>query len=239
MAADDKGADPEIGGQLRRLEVVGIDSEKNKAQKYLWSHICKIVVSWCVGPVLDAPRQWRGWNMCHICFARRRPYAGKFFEIHHRKKVGRLLMLFKLVTRRKKNYGDALWWDKIIGRCSLCLFRVAFKASCEGLAGVRYWSLSIQPKVGLVQNQLLLPLRSLVSEVALFLIFFVFLKVSLRYSHLLILILYNYYWRIKWKKFFKIDVSLFLYVKPWCSVLWVQHSTSIREQDQSPNPNKW
>lgn len=31
----------------------------------------------------------------------------------------------------------------------------------------------------------------------------------------------------------------FLYVKPWCSVLWVQHSTSIREQDQSPNPNKW
>ena len=35
MSADDKGADPEIGGQLRRLEVVGIDSEKNKARKYL------------------------------------------------------------------------------------------------------------------------------------------------------------------------------------------------------------
>ena len=34
--------------------------------------------------------------MCHICFARRRPYAGKFFEIHHREKVGRLLILFKL-----------------------------------------------------------------------------------------------------------------------------------------------
>lgn len=196
MAADDKGADPEIGGQLRRLEVVGIDSEKNKAQKYLWSHICKIVVSWCVGPVLDAPRQWRGWNMCHICFARRRPYAGKFFEIHHRKKVGRLLMLFKLVTRRKKNYGDVLWWDKIIGRCSLCLFRVAFKASCEGLAGVRYWSLSIQPKVGLVQNQLLLPLRSLVSEVAFVFNFFRFLKsfttvLSSAYTYTLQLLLKN------------------------------------------------
>lgn len=35
MAADDKGADPEIGGQLRRLEVVGIDSKENKAWKYL------------------------------------------------------------------------------------------------------------------------------------------------------------------------------------------------------------
>lgn len=120
MAADDKGADPEIGGQLRRLEVVGIDSKENKAWKYLWSHICKIVVSWCVGPVLDAPRQWRGWNMCHICFARRRPYAGEFFEIHHREKVGRLLILFKLQM------------------------------------------ILVQKKV---QNQLLLPLRSLVSEV--------------------------------------------------------------------------
>ena len=35
MATDDKGADPEIGGQLRRLEVVGIDSKENKAWKYL------------------------------------------------------------------------------------------------------------------------------------------------------------------------------------------------------------
>lgn len=35
MAADVKGADPEIGGQLRRLEVVGIDYKENKAWKYL------------------------------------------------------------------------------------------------------------------------------------------------------------------------------------------------------------
>lgn len=59
--------------------------------------------------------------MCHICFARRRPYAGKFFEIHHREKVGRLLILFKLQI------------------------------------------ILVQKKV---QNQLLLLLRSLVSEVA-------------------------------------------------------------------------
>ena len=58
--------------------------------------------------------------MCHICFARRRPYAGEFFEIHHREKVGRLLILFKLQM------------------------------------------ILVQKKV---QNQLLLPLRSLVSEV--------------------------------------------------------------------------
>ena len=171
MAADDKGADPEIGGQLRRLEVVGIDSEKNKARKYLWSHICKIVVSWCVGPVLDAPGQWRGWNMCHICFARRRPYAGKFFEIHHREKVGRLLILFKLqmILVQKKATKPVI---------------VAAQKSC---------------------------LRSCVW----FLFIFVFLKVSLRYSRLPILILYNHYWRFKWKKFLKIDVSLF----PLCEAL--------------------